>query len=101
MSVVDAGATTFKEPVLTITISKLEPECVNYSYHVEHKLAPGRPELLEAFVLVKNILEQVMEENEHAALNEYIKVSRDARRSLLQERLRKESESQPPPDVVH
>lgn len=98
MAVVEAGATTYKEVVMTITISKLEPECLNYVWHIDAKYQPNQPEHLEQLSLMAQLVEQAKEQSESLVLHEYLKTSRDIRRKFAEEAAVKAVES---PDAVH
>lgn len=83
---------------MTITISKLEPECLNYSYHIDAVYPPNKPEHLEQLSLIAQLVEQAKEQSESLVLHEYLKVSRDIRRQFADGSKAKAVESA---DAVH
>lgn len=98
MAIVDAGATTYKEQVLTITVYKLEPECLNYSWHLDSKYQPNTPEHLEQLCLLEELISKMKTQSEHGCLHSYLTLSRNARREFAKEAAAK---ADPPADAVH
>lgn len=73
-------------PVLTITISKLEPECISYSFNIDAKYGADRPELLEQLSLVRKLIEDYFVETEKAVLGKCMQDHRNIRRDILKQR---------------
>jgi hypothetical protein len=78
--------------VLTATVYKHEPECMNYAFKVRSKYEPGDVEHLEQLLILENSIKQMKKRAENAIIMKTMDISRDVRRTLLEERLKKEAE---------
>ena len=74
--------------VLTITVYKLEPECLTYKTRV---VRAYEPEYLEQIHTVRGLLDALQEQAEGMNLNKWIATNREVRQKIAEEREAKDA----------
>ena len=72
------------DAVLTITLYKADPHCIEYRFEVKNEFAEDDPEHVEQLNVVADIVNKYKERAEKAALHSLIQKKRELRRAQSQ-----------------
>lgn len=94
MEPVDPPEKNIQDPandVLTLTIYKLEPECLSYIFKMRSKYEPGQAEHLEQLVVMQDVVKKLKKQAEQGMLSHQLDISRQVRRDVREARLKEEA----------
>lgn len=94
MDAVDPPTQPIQHPdndVLTLTVYRLEPECISYMFKMRSKYEPKDPEHLEQLIVMTNVVKKLKKQAEAGLLMKHLEISREVRKALHDARIEGEA----------